>query len=342
MNLLQFFFIISGIVILVLTIDISRKQKFNALHFLVFLWTGGWLLFFTAFPGILNSIWSIFWIARWADVLVYTSIVFLLYFVLLLLAKHVDNRDSTTSLIREISIESSSKKIIEWEEVFLIRAYNEWPVIKWVIDNIISAWYNNILVIDDGSTDSSKERFKELWDKIVVVRHLKNRGAWAALETGFEYLRRFWNMKYIINFDADGQHSIKDLDNFIKEFKKDKDLEVVLGSRFIEKTNSNVPFTRKIILFLARIFTFFVSWVYLTDAHNGYRVFTFDAIQKIKLTIDWMAYASEIIEEIKLKKIKFKEVPVDIHYTKYSLSKWQGNSNAINIAIRFIWNKFFR
>jgi hypothetical protein len=66
-------------------------------------------------------------------------------------------------------------------------------------------------------------------------------------------------MKYIINFDADGQHSIKDLDNFIKEFKKDKDLEVVLGSRFIEKTNSNVPFTRKIILFLARIFTFFVS-----------------------------------------------------------------------------------
>jgi len=34
-----------------------------------------------------------------------------------------------------------------------------------------------------------------------------------------------------------------------------------------------------------------------------------------------MAYASELIEEIKLKKIKFKEVPVNIHYTKYSLSK---------------------
>jgi hypothetical protein len=37
MTLLQFFFIISGIIILILAVDISKKQKFNALHFLVFL-----------------------------------------------------------------------------------------------------------------------------------------------------------------------------------------------------------------------------------------------------------------------------------------------------------------
>jgi polyprenyl-phospho-N-acetylgalactosaminyl synthase len=342
MNLLQFFFIISGIIILILAIDISKKQKFNALHFLVFLWVGWWLLVFTIFPDILNRIWYIFWVARWADVLVYTSIIFLLYFVLLLLAKHVENRDSITSLVREISIENSSKKVIDWTQVFLIRAYNEWLVIKWVIDDIINAWYKNILVIDDGSTDWSNKIFKSFWNKLVVVRHLKNRGAWAALETWFEYLRRFWEVKYIISFDADGQHSIKDLDNFTKEFKNDKDLWVVLGSRFIKKTNSNVPFLRKITLFLWRVFTFFVSGVYLTDAHNGYRVFTLKSIKKIKLTIDWMAYASEVIEEIKSNKIKFKEVPVNINYTKYSLSKWQKDGNAINIAFRFIWNKFFK
>lgn len=342
MDLLKFFFIISGIIILILAIDISKKQKFNALHFLVFLWVGWWLLVFTIFPYILNQIWDIFWLARGADVLVYTSIVFLLYFVLLLLAKHVENWESITSLVREISIENSSKKIIDWTQVFLIRAYNEWLVINDVINSIIDAWYKNILVIDDGSTDWSEKIFKKFWNKLTVIRHLKNRWAWAALETWFEYLRRFWKVKYIINFDWDWQHSIKDLDNFTKEFKKDKDLWVVLGSRFIEKTNSNTPFLRKFILFLWRLFTFFVSWVYLTDAHNGYRVFTLKSIKKIKITIDWMAYASEIIEEIKSKKIKFKEVPVNINYTKYSLSKWQNNSNAINIALRFIWSKFFK
>jgi hypothetical protein len=40
MNLLEFFFIVSGMIILVIAIDIARKQKFNALHFLVFIGIG--------------------------------------------------------------------------------------------------------------------------------------------------------------------------------------------------------------------------------------------------------------------------------------------------------------
>jgi hypothetical protein len=64
-----------------------------------------------------------------------------------------------------------------------------------------------------------------------------------------------------------------------------------------------------------------VSNIYLTDAHNGYRVFKFKTIKKIVLTIDTMAYASELIEELKNKNIKFKEVPVNIKYTKYSIKK---------------------
>jgi len=55
-----------------------------------------------------------------------------------------------------------------------------------------------------------------------------------------------------------------------------------------------------------------------------------------------MGHASEIIDIISSKKIKFAEVPVTIKYTDYSLKKGQSSSNAINIALRFIWNKFFR
>ncbi len=66
-----------------------------------------------------------------------------------------------------------------------------------------------------------------------------------------------------------------------------------------------------------------VSRVYLTDVHNGYRVFTLDSVKKIRLTIQNMAYASELIEEIKKHKIKLKEVPVNIKYTEYSMSKGQ-------------------
>jgi len=40
LSLLQFFFIISGVIILIIALDISKKQKFNALHFLVFVGVG--------------------------------------------------------------------------------------------------------------------------------------------------------------------------------------------------------------------------------------------------------------------------------------------------------------
>ena len=55
-----------------------------------------------------------------------------------------------------------------------------------------------------------------------------------------------------------------------------------------------------------------------------------------------MGHASEIIDIVAAKKIKFAEVPVDIKYTPYSLSKGQSSSNAISIAFRFIWTKFFK
>ena len=253
MNLLQFFFIISWIIILIIAIDIARKQKFNALHFLVFIGVGSWLLTFTFFPNILNSIWSIFWVARWADVLVYTSIIFLLYFVLLLLTKHVQNRESITSLIRFWAINHSLKKEIKWKEVFLIRVYNEWEVLKWVLDKVIKKGYKNILVVNDGSTDDSYKILNDFWDKIILLNHAINRWAWAALETWFEYLRRYSKVDFVITFDSDWQHDLDDLSNFYKAFEKHPKLWAVLWSRFIKKTNSNVPFLRKIILFLWRI-----------------------------------------------------------------------------------------
>jgi len=103
MNLLQVFFIISGFIILIIWFDIAKKQKFNALHFLVFMWVGWGLVTFTFFPNALNYIGQVFWIPRGADVLVYMSIIFLVYFVLLLLRKVESNSEDITKLLKEIA-----------------------------------------------------------------------------------------------------------------------------------------------------------------------------------------------------------------------------------------------
>ena len=342
MNLLQIFLVLSAIIILLLVTHISKKQKFNALHFLVFFAMGIGLLVFTFFPDALNSFGQFFGLQRWADLLVYSSLIFLVYFVLLLLSKHVENKDSITELIREIAIDNSKKKKIFWKEVFVIPCYNEGPVIEKTINKILKEWYQNILVVNDWSSDNSRKILQNFWTKIILLNHLKNRWQWAALETGFEYLRRYWKMDYVVCFDADWQHSLKNLVRFYRVLDKKKKIQIVFGSRFVGDKKSNIPFSRRIVLKLAILFTFFLSQINLSDTHNWYRVFRKEILNDLKITIDWMWHASEIIDIVAGKKIKFAEVPVEIKYTDYSLSKWQSNWNAIKIAVRFIWNKFFR
>jgi len=230
------------------------------------------------------------------------------------------------------------------EIIFLIRAYNEWQYLLDTIEKIKEAWYRNILVVDDGSKDGTKDKLEKRGD-IIYLRHLINLGAGAALETWFEFLRRNWKklwIKYVVSFDADWQHQIEDLKNFIEAFEKNKGLDVALWSRFIKDTAHNIPLHRKIILFLAKFFTFFISYIFVSDPHNWYKMFSIESIEKIHITIDNFAYASELIDQIAKNKLKYVEVPVNILYTDYSLSKWQKSLNAINIALKMIWAKIFK
>ncbi len=342
MSLLEIFLAVSWVIIFVISFDVAKKQKFNALHFIVFLWIGLGLMVFTFFPSVLNSLGQLFWLQRGADLLVYSSIVFLIYCSILLLNKIEENKSHFTGLVREIAISQSDKKILSSEIVFLVRVYNEAQVLENTLNSLIQSQKWDILVVNDGSQDDSKNILNAYGDKITVLHHLKNRGWWAALETGFEYLRRYGKNTFVCTFDADWQHQLKDLEKFLDEFQKYPETQVIFWSRFIKKTNTNVKIIRKIILKLGILFTFFLSNIKLTDAHNGFRVLKKDTLDTLRLTIDGMWYASELIDIIAQKNMKFREVPVDIIYTDYSLSKWQKSTNAINIALTMIWNKFFK
>ncbi len=128
---------------------------------------------------------------------------------------------------------------------------------------------------------------------------------------------------------------------FLKAFEVDPQLDIVFGSRFVIKTDSNVPFFRRIILWGGKWFTWAISGIKLTDAHNGYRMHTIGAIRKIMLTMDGMEYASELIEQVRINELKFTEVPVNILYDEYTMKKGQRYGGAMRIAARIIWKKFF-
>ena len=82
------------------------------------------------------------------------------------------------------------------------------------------------------------------------------------METGFAYIRQNatkndWT--HLVTFDADGQHDIADIVHFVSVFDKSPTLDIVFGSRFIIKTNTNVPLLRRLILLGGRVFTSLIS-----------------------------------------------------------------------------------
>jgi len=96
---------------------------------------------------------------------------------------------------------------------------------------VLDAGYKNIIIVDDGSEDTTEQVLHSFREQIVVLRHYKNRGQGAALETGFEYVRRYTDSEYVVCFDADGQHDIADIAEFEKYL--DGSVDVLLGSRFL-------------------------------------------------------------------------------------------------------------
>jgi glycosyltransferase involved in cell wall biosynthesis len=207
----------------------------------------------------------------------------------------------------------------------VIPAFNEGSVIGRVV-TAVRALCHNIVVVDDCSGDDTGAQAVKAG--AIVLRHPINLGQGAALQTGIRYVLRR-GAGYIVTFDADGQHRPEDIRVLLDtQFKTGAD--VVLGSRFLGQTE-NIPRLRRMVLQLAVIYTRITSGVKLTDAHNGLRLFTRQAAERIRISQDRMAHASEIIDQIGTSKLRVVEAPVTIAYTEYSLRKGQKLGNTFNI-----------
>ena len=216
-------------------------------------------------------------------------------------------------------------------QVFIVvAAYNEGGCIEGVVREL-RASYSNVVVVDDGSTDRTHEA--ALRTGAHVLRHVINRGQGAALQTGIEYALQ-QGAKYVVTFDADGQHRVEDVAVLVAPIHGGA-CEITLGSRFLGGT-VDMPKSRRILLRLAVGFTRVVNRVQVTDAHNGLRAFSRRAAECIHLTLDRMAHASELIDQIRRCGLAFQEVPVVVRYTEYSLAKGQSPRAALRIVLQYL------
>lgn len=172
---------------------------------------------------------------------------------------------------------------------FVIPAFNEEKVIESVVTKIVRKLpWAEIVVVDDGSSDSTWQTVQRL--PVHRLRHMINLGQGASLQTGISYAERL-DVKYIVTFDADGQHRLSDLPRFITKIR-DEGYDIVIGSRFLRrKSIRNIPLGRRRLLRAATLFTRLTTGLPVTDTHNGYRVFRVDAAPKLEMRINGMGFA---------------------------------------------------
>ncbi|MCZ3365254.1 MULTISPECIES: glycosyltransferase family 2 protein [Methanobacterium] len=191
--------------------------------------------------------------------------------------------------------------------ITIIPAYNEEKAIESVVKCALK--YCDVLVVDDGSGDSTYGRAKSAGAKI--VKHEKNMGKGAAIKSG---LKEALNHNYdvLIVLDGDGQHNPDCIPSFISNIG---DNELIIGSRFKNGNPENMPVWRKLSNKITTGLIKFVTGYNLTDSQSGFRAMSRDAAELfLDIKYDDYVYESEMLYKASEHEIEVNEASIPCTY----------------------------
>ncbi|MCU1278803.1 MAG: glycosyl transferase family 2 [bacterium] len=222
----------------------------------------------------------------------------------------------------------------------IVPAFNEARVIQATLRNlpprIAGVDDLTVVVVDDGSTDDTAAEVMRVGDpRVVLLRHVINRGLGGALATGLAYARQN-GADYVITYDADGQHAPEDIEGVLGPLVAG-DAHAVIGSRLLNP--KGMPWYRVFGNWGLNVFTFLIFGMWTTDSQSGLRGFSRAAVERIDIRMDRMEVSSEFIKEIRRCRLPFREVPIRAIYSEYSLAKGQRSVNGFNILLKLVLHR---
>ena len=220
------------------------------------------------------------------------------------------------------------------KNLILISAYNSESTLAKVLEALKALEDLIILVVDDGSTDKTAEIARSAG--INLISHNRNLGKGAALQSGFNYAKQL-DIDCVITLDADMQHPIEKITDFLKAHQIDPDA-VIIGRRERDK---NMPCTRK---FSNSVSAALISWRIgqkIYDAQCGFRLIPAKYLSWKFSKIKGFIYESEVLITLAVNDVKFKYVDIPTIYPVSGETKMTYFDSTIGFIFMYI-SSFFK
>lgn len=223
--------------------------------------------------------------------------------------------------------------------LFVIPAHNEEKNIKQVIRDIKQFVSKaDIVVVNDFSLDNTKEIV--LKENVSLLDMPFNVGYATAIQTGIKYAY-YNNYDYVIQLDGDGQHLPKEALKLLKKIEE-SNADIVIGSRFLEKTSYKHPFFRKIGTKLFQILIKIFCKKNITDSTSGFQCLNKKVIERYSKIGRYPEFPdANLIIEMLLEGYKIEETPVIMKENNTGISMHSGIYKPMKYMVKVSYAIFF-
>lgn len=218
----------------------------------------------------------------------------------------------------------------------VIPVYNEVATIEELVARVQAVdMAKEVLVVDDGSTDGTRQRLEQMaaTGDVKVLYHPRNRGKGAALRTGFAAATG----DVVIVQDADLEYDPRDYDVLLAPIL-DGRADVVYGSRFLGGPHRVLFFWHYVGNLILTLFSNALSNLNLTDMETGYKVFRRAILDDLPLRSNRFGFEPEFTVKIARRRLRVYEVPISYSGRTYEEGKkitWRDGVAAIVTLVRY-------
>jgi glycosyltransferase involved in cell wall biosynthesis len=228
------------------------------------------------------------------------------------------------------------KKTKDLSLCVVIPCYNETETITELLSKVRQQHcVDEIIVIDDASTDDSLMKVQRIKDsRIRVIHQSKNQGKGAALQRGFAEVKS----QVVVVQDADLEYDPKEYSKMLKLSSTDT-ADAVFGSRFLTSENRRaVYFWHRVGNFLLTLFSNMWTNIDLTDMETCLKMMPSDIARNLNLQEKRFGIEPEITAKLAKRKLRIYEVPISYYGRTYEEGKkitWKDGFRAIYCIVKY-------